>query len=48
MDAMVNRVILMGNLGDNVKVHRFDKHSLLSHFRIESFCTCFVKPKNEA
>ncbi|MFV0529996.1 MAG: single-stranded DNA-binding protein [Flavobacteriales bacterium] len=47
MNGSVNKVILIGNLGDDVKIHRFDEQSVLGRFPIATSESYTKKDTNE-
>ncbi len=47
MNGSINKVILIGNLGDNVKMHRFDEQNVLGRFPIATSESYIKKDTNE-
>ncbi len=47
MNGSINKVILIGNLGDNVKMHRFDEQNILGRFPIATSESYIKKDTNE-
>ncbi len=47
MNGSVNKVILIGNLGDNVKIHEFENNSKIGRFPIATSENYTIKETNE-
>ncbi|MFV0238252.1 MAG: single-stranded DNA-binding protein [Flavobacteriales bacterium] len=47
MNGSINKVILIGNLGDDVKMHRFDNQNVLGRFPIATSESYFKKDTSE-
>lgn len=47
MSGSVNKVILIGNLGDDVKMHHFDANSCIGRFPVATSETYVSKEKGE-
>ena len=47
MNGSVNKVILIGNLGDNVKIHEFENNSKIGRFPIATSESYTIKETNE-
>lgn len=47
MNGSINKVILIGNLGDDVKMHRFDNQNVLGRFPLATSESYTKKDTNE-